>query len=40
VAQSVLTLPHSIPDGKTMDSPEGKLKIEQSQRAREENFDP
>jgi hypothetical protein len=30
VAQSVLTLHHSIPDGKTMDSPQGKLKIEQS----------
>jgi len=30
VAQSVLTLPHSIPDGKTMDSPQGKLKIEKS----------
>src|SRR5260370_20725610 len=30
VAQSVLTLHHSIPDGKTMDSPQGKLKIEKS----------
>ena len=30
VAQSVLILHHSIPDGKTMDSPQGKLKIEQS----------
>jgi hypothetical protein len=30
VAQSVLTSPHSIPDGKTTDSPQGKLKIEQS----------
>jgi hypothetical protein len=30
VAQSVLTLHHSIPDGKTMDSPQGRLKIEQS----------
>jgi hypothetical protein len=30
VAQTVLTLPHSIPDGKTMDSPQGRLKIEQS----------
>jgi hypothetical protein len=29
VAQSVLPLPHSIPDGKTMDSPQGRLKIEQ-----------
>jgi hypothetical protein len=30
LAQSVLTLQHSIPDGKTTDSPQGKLKIEQS----------
>jgi len=30
LAQSVLTVHHSIPDGKTMDSPQGKLKIEQS----------
>jgi hypothetical protein len=30
LAQSVLTLHHSIPDGKTMDSPQGKLKIEPS----------
>jgi hypothetical protein len=30
VAQSVLTLHHSIPDGKTMDSPQNQLKIEQS----------
>ena len=30
VAQTVLTFPHSTPDGKTMDSPQGRLKIEQS----------
>jgi hypothetical protein len=30
VAQSVLTLHHSIPDGRTMDSPQGKLKIQKS----------
>jgi hypothetical protein len=29
VAQSVLPLPHSIPAGKTMDRPQGRLKIEQ-----------
>jgi len=28
--QTKLTLHHSIPDGKAMDSPQGKLKIEQS----------
>jgi hypothetical protein len=30
VAQSVLTVHHSIPDGKTMDSPQGRLKIDES----------
>jgi hypothetical protein len=30
LAQSVLTLPHSIPDGKTLTAPQGKLKIEPS----------
>ena len=30
VAQSVLTLHHSIPDGKTTDSPQGRLTIEHS----------
>jgi hypothetical protein len=40
LAQSVLTLPHSIPDGKTMDSPPRQAENRAERRPREENSDP
>jgi hypothetical protein len=40
VAQSVLTLPQPIPDGKAMDSPQRQAENRAEWRAREENSDP